>query len=114
MSDYQTLDSRDGVDALLRASHEAPLVIFKHSTSCSISHLAKSRLDRALRADDLALPVHYLDLLRHRDVSNYVAEALGVRHESPQVIIVDRGRAGYVATHLDIDPYALVAPAARG
>ena len=113
MQAYQLLDSVAGVDELLERSRVAPLVIFKHSTGCSISHLAKARLDRALAAGDVSLPIYYLDLLRHRDVSNHVAERLGVRHESPQVILVDGGEPAYVATHLDIDPYALVAPGPR-
>lgn len=107
MADYHVFRTPAEVDGLIAASHDAPLVLFKHSTRCSISTLAKARLDRALAEDELALPVHYLDLIAHRDASDYVAEALGVRHESPQVIIVDKGEARYVATHLDIDPYAL-------
>ena len=107
MQEYIALEDTSSVDDLIEASRERPQVIFKHSTSCSISHLAKARLDRALRGDELEHPVFYLDLLAHRDVSDYVAERLGVRHESPQAIVVADGEARYAASHLDIDPYAL-------
>lgn len=107
MDDYRRLDRPEDIDALREASRGAPFAIFKHSTSCSISRLAKSRLDKALRAGEIPVPVYLVDLLRHRDVSNRVAEALGVRHESPQLLLVSDGEADYVASHLDIDPYAL-------
>lgn len=108
MANYHALTTVEQVDELVEQSRTEPLIIFKHSTSCSISTLAKSRIDKALRDDSLGHPVHLLDLLRHRDVSNYVAERLHVRHESPQAILLDGGEAHYVATHLDIDPGALV------
>ncbi len=101
------LSSTLDVDALAEASFDQPQIIFKHSITCSISAMAKSRVDRALRGDKLTQPVHVLDLLRHRDVSDYIATKFGVRHESPQLIVVDRGEPAYVATHLDIDPAAL-------
>ena len=107
MAQYISLSNTQEVDDLIEQSHDQPVIIFKHSTSCSISSLAKARVDGALRTGSLTHPVYLLDLLRHRDVSNYIAERLEVRHESPQVILVDAGRSSYVATHLDIDPAAI-------
>lgn len=107
MSNYLPLSRPSDVDAAIDASHAAPIAILKHSTSCSISHLAKARVDRSLRGDELGLPVYLVDLLQHRDVSDYIAERLGVRHESPQILVVGAGELRYSASHLDIDPYAL-------
>lgn len=106
MADYIIIDSPAGLSAALEASHREPVVLFKHSTRCSISTLAKSRVDQALRSDELGAPVFYLDLIANRDISDAIAKQLGVRHESPQAIVVKDGVATYVATHLDIDPYA--------
>ncbi len=108
MADYHTLRSAADLEAVLELSHSERVAIFKHSTTCPVSSLAKARVDRALRADDLKVPVYLLDLLRHRSVSNLVAEELKVRHESPQLIVVDGGRAVQHASHLAIDPAAIV------
>ncbi len=107
MSDYHPLESIHGVDALVEESREHPLAIFKHSTSCPVSSLAKARVDKALRQEEITFPVYFLDLLRHRNVSNYVAEVFGVRHESPQLLVIDDGEAAYHASHLAIDPAAI-------
>ena len=52
----------------------------------------------------LEIPVDYylLDLLRHRDVSNAIAEKFGIRHESPQVLVIRDGEVVAHASHFDI------------
>ncbi len=98
--DLSTLDRLDHVDAL---SAERPVMIFKHSTRCSISKAALNRLERNWSGEDAARhPAFLLDLLAHRAVSNAVAERYQVRHESPQVLVIRDGRCTYSATHTAI------------
>lgn len=95
------LNNSSQIDSIIELSHEKPQIIFKHSTSCSISAISKSRLDNSKGLLDNA-DVYYLDLLSHRSVSNDVAEKLGVYHESPQVIVINSGEVSYDESHLDI------------
>lgn len=76
-------------------------IIFKHSTTCSISSVAQRRLQDFKPSENVR--VFYLDLLRHRSVSNFIADKFDVRHESPQVIVVKNGEAVYHNSHLGID-----------
>lgn len=78
-------------------SKEQPVVIFKHSTRCSISSMAKNRLDR--EADVPGMQFYYLDLIRHRALSNAVAELYQVVHESPQVLLIRNGECIYDESH---------------
>ena len=66
-------------------------IIFKHSTRCSISLMAKRRLE--LDGDHLPenLPVYFLDLIKYRDVSNQVAQDFQVHHQSPQLLLIKDG-----------------------
>ena len=111
MPHYLTLESPADFEAALEESRHRRIAILKHSTSCPISLLAKGRVDSALKSDSLGVPVYYLDLLRYRQVSNQIASDLGVRHESPQLIVVDDARAVHVSSHLQIDPSAIRATA---
>ncbi len=86
--------------AILKKSSEKPQVIFKHSTRCSISSMAKSRLDKAETPD--AVDFNYLDLISYRSLSNKIAEDLGVHHESPQVILIKNGECVYDESHSGI------------
>ena len=101
MPKYIPLTSTVQVDELVRESEDRPVAFFKHSTTCSISSLAKARLDRAVGGADAE--VYLLDLLRFRQVSDYLAEVSGVRHESPQLLVFRGGEVVYEGSHLDID-----------
>lgn len=47
-------------------------------------------------------PFYYLDLIAHRDLSSSISDRTGVRHESPQVLIIDKGECRYHASHMEI------------
>jgi bacillithiol system protein YtxJ len=66
-------------------------IIFKHSTRCSISMMAKRRFE--LDWDQLPenLPLYFLDLIKHRDISGRIAEDFHVHHESPQLLLIKDG-----------------------
>ena len=95
------LDSEEKIDEIKQNSRQSPQVIFKHSTRCSISSMAKSRLERATPQEGIAF--YYLDLIAHRNVSNKVAEVFDVSHESPQVLVIKNGSCVYDESHSGID-----------
>ncbi len=80
---------------------ENPFAVFKHSTRCSISSMAKNRVEREW---NLAIPIYYLDLLNFRSVSNLIAQLSGVEHASPQLIVFQNGKPIYDASHNAIAP----------
>jgi bacillithiol system protein YtxJ len=87
---------------IAQASHEQPVLIFKHSTTCSISAAAKSKIERQWADSGLDLPIYYLDLLRFRPLSTQVAEQFAIRHESPQLLLIQDGECIYDASHMGI------------
>ena len=91
------LVSVEQVEKIKEASFESTQLIFKHSTRCSISIMAKSRLDRSEQPANVTF--HYLDLLNYRPVSNFVADNFNVHHESPQVLLIKNGECIYEETH---------------
>ena len=97
------LESISQVGEIVQASATKPQLIFKHSTRCSISAAAKHRLDADLAALNVQMDVHFLDLLAHKDISAIVADRFGVRHESPQVILIDKGQVALHLSHYDIE-----------
>lgn len=90
-----------GIEAIKEESFAKPQVIFKHSTTCSISSMALNRLERAELPE--GMDFHYLDLLGYREVSKQVAEIFGVVHESPQVLIIKNGKCVYDESHYAIN-----------
>lgn len=77
------------------------VAIFKHSTRCSISAVAKMRLSSFWDFNE-ELPIYYLDLVALRNVSNLIEEQFNIKHESPQLLVVKDGNCVYNESHLAI------------
>lgn len=84
-----------------QSANRLTVLIFKHSTRCSISSMALNRLETKWQ-DDEQIPAYYLDLLEHRDISNEIANLFSVEHASPQALLIQNGRCIYHASHTDI------------
>jgi bacillithiol system protein YtxJ len=100
------------LETIKEESKGTPVVIFKHSTRCSISAMAKARLERTSVADNNAVKFYYLDLIRYRAISNKIAEVFDVVHESPQVLLIKNGECTYEESHNGIQMDEIVAQAA--
>lgn len=110
---WHPLTDLSQLETLRAESFQQPILIYKHSTSCSISSTALNRLERAWNAQEVGhLKAYQLDLIRYRAVSNAVAAEFGVRHESPQVLILRDGVCVYDASHLGISYPAVKAQVA--
>lgn len=88
------------LDAIREQSKTSPVVIFKHSTRCNISSMAKGRLEREQAPE--GIDFYYLDLIRYRSISNKIAEVFSVYHESPQVLVIANGECIYDESHSGI------------
>lgn len=100
------------LDHLLSESHTRPLLLFKHSFSCGVSAEALDELIDHLNADIVAAGVpdpHYaiVTVQTHRDVSNAVSMKLGVRHETPQALLIRDGRVIWSASHFRVTAEAM-------
>jgi bacillithiol system protein YtxJ len=101
--EWNKLESLSQLDEIREMSDEKPVLIFKHSTRCSISSMAWDRLKRNWKEEDSEkVTPYYLDLIRHRDISNQVERDFNVYHESPQIILVKDGKAIYDNSHMGI------------
>ena len=94
---WKEFSSKEGLEQITKLSEEKPQVIFKHSTRCSISSMAKSRLERADQPE--GIDFNYLDLIAHRDISTKIADDFDVEHASPQVLIIKDGKCIYDESH---------------
>jgi len=77
-------------------------LIFKHSTRCSISMMAKKRVDMDLSDLPETVQPFFLDLIAHRELSKQIAEVFQVHHESPQLLLIKDGECILDQSHGDI------------
>ncbi len=103
------LKSVEQLNTLKEQSNTRPVVIFKHSTRCSISSMALNRLNRTEKPGDILF--YYLDLISYRNISNQIAQDFKVHHESPQILLIKNGECTYEESHNGIDMTEIVAQA---
>ncbi len=99
--DWIEISEIDSIENIKAKSFSKPQVIFKHSTRCSISSVAKNRLEKTPTLPDADF--YYLDLIKHKNISNSIAEVFQVHHESPQVLLIKNGECTYDESHYAID-----------
>ncbi len=97
------LNKEEQIDQIREESKVQPVLIFKHSTRCSISQTALNRFERNWSNDLLPVKTYFLDLLSYRNISNKIAQHFDVEHESPQVLLLDNTKPILVRSHLAID-----------
>jgi bacillithiol system protein YtxJ len=99
---WQRLTSVDQLKQVIASSSDKPVLLFKHSTRCSISAMALNSFQQNWEGTPEQIDIYYLDLLNYRDVSNAMAMETGVIHQSPQVIVLKNNEVVYTATHSSI------------
>lgn len=98
--DFIPLNNLSHLSEIGQKSFSKTQIIFKHSTRCSVSSWVKKTLESEVKGfKDEDFDIYYLDLLQFRDVSNAAAEKFGVRHESPQILVIRNGKCVHHASH---------------
>lgn len=102
------LTEESQLDQIREESKDQPVMIFKHSITCSTSNMVVNRLERSWNEKEMEnVQIYLLELQNYRQISNAIAEQFAVRHESPQVLIIRDGKAVYSRSHFEINFSAL-------
>lgn len=99
---WTDLTDKDQITIAKEESKDKLVGVFKHSTSCGISKMVLRNFESQFEENENT-KLYFLDLRKHREVSNAVADELNVRHESPQFIVLNNGVVVHHASHQDID-----------
>jgi len=100
------------LEQLLERSHKDPVVIFKHSTQCSRSAAAYEEYETFI-ADHPGTPCGTVLVIEDRELSDELEDRFGIRHESPQAIVVSNGTPVWHANHFAVTAKALEDAVAR-
>lgn len=97
---FHELTSDADWDAAREASHDRPVVIFKHSNACPTSGRANREMSQLAESGDA--PVYRVTVQTHRPVSNRIADDLDTRHETPQVFVLSGGTPVFDTSHFKV------------
>lgn len=101
---WNKLTTDEQLNHITAESADKAVVVFKHSTRCSISNAALNRLERNWNEQETnGIVPYYLDLLQYRQLSNQIATQWNIEHQSPQLLLIKNGQCVYHASHFDIE-----------
>ena len=104
---WNNLEDLGQLNEIIDLSTNNAIVIFKHSTRCSISRMALKQFESEMETLD-KVTFYFLDLLQHRAISNAITSQFSVHHQSPQLLLIKDGKCVYDASHSDIDASVLI------
>lgn len=97
---WTLLDSADQINSIKQ--QQGYSAIFKHSTRCSISMMVKKRFELDWDKLPSDMPLYFLDLIKHRDLSGKIATDFLVHHESPQLLLIKDGECILDLSHGEV------------
>ena len=103
----KTLADTAALEAAIAESRHRPVLLFKHSHRCGISCDALDELNAHIAEAATGASYNLITVPSHRHVSDAAAAKLGVRHETPQAIVLRDGQPVWNASHFRITAHAL-------
>ena len=97
---WKIFNTTNQLEEIISLSFSKPVVIYKHSTRCSLSSMIKSRLEKSVPPQEIDF--YFLDIIQYRSLSNQIAHQFGVTHESPQVLLISQGNCTFHESHYAI------------
>jgi len=97
------LTDENQINDIKEFSKTGVAIVYKHSYKCATCTMALSRMEKSWNKDEMhnARPF-FVNVIDARPLSNKIAEVFGVRHESPQILIIKNEKCVYSASHLGI------------
>lgn len=99
-SPFHPLESDTDWEEALSQSEDTPVLVFKHSSSCPVSSNAHQEMTTLVEED--SVPAYKVVVQNHRAVSNTIEDELGVRHETPQAILLDDRSPVFNTSHFNV------------
>lgn len=99
---WKAIESEEDFKKAISQSFEKKVAIFKHSTRCQISKMVLKNFEGEVANSEKDVDYYFLDLIAYRSISNQIAVDLGVHHQSPQLIVLENGKAINDASHQSI------------
>jgi bacillithiol system protein YtxJ len=113
--ELRNIETEAELEELIEESKTAPVLLFKHSTTCSVSSRASGQVDRLICSEHATpFTAAVVIVQTARSLSDRIEERFGIRHESPQAIILRDGEPVWNASHWDVTETRIADAIGRG
>ncbi len=105
---WEIIDSESMIDEIMLSSNNQQQIILKHSNQCGTSFFAKKDLETIDKSEFEGVGFYLIDVIRQRSLSQYLSEKVGVKHQSPQLIILRNAEVIWHGSHNQVNANSLV------
>ena len=102
MSRLTPITDLSALDAAIAESRDRPVLLFKHSRYCGVSAEALDELQSHIDGAQRDVTYRMITVQTHRPIADAVTQRLGLRHETPQAILLRDGKIVWNASHFRI------------
>ena len=99
MKNWKIINTIEQIKQIKELSKTKAQLIYKHSTTCPVNADVKEKLEADFEKLTAQMDLYYLDLLAFRAISNQIAEEFGIKHQSPQVILIQNEKVIFHGSH---------------
>ena len=93
------IDSIDKLNELKEFSIDNNILIFKYSPNCAVNYVVRNLLEREWNEGEMNMKTYLLDVISDKQISKLIESEFGIKHESPQVLILNKSKLLYSASH---------------
>lgn len=87
------------ISEIIENSKSGPVVIFKYSNQCQTSERLKENLQRELEKNSIKTPIYIVTVQNQKSLSKSIEDFFEVKHESPQILVINKGKCESYASH---------------
>ncbi len=104
----ETFRKTTHLSEIIEASEKSPAIIFIYSNSCNTSAYLEAEIEKNILEKKIKYPVYQITVQTEPSLSKRIEEYFAIKHESPQIIILDKGKVILTAHHKDIQIQSLM------
>ena len=108
MAVFKEITSPQQLRQIMDESEQRQVILFKHSTTCPTSRRAWGEVQNFIKESSDEVLVGMIKVLESRRISNQVTEELGIKHQSPQVLLMSKRKVLWHASHNEVTQANLI------
>ncbi|MCC6866138.1 MAG: bacillithiol system redox-active protein YtxJ [Ignavibacteria bacterium] len=93
------IENSHDLEEIIQNSFNERVLLFKYSPRCSINYIVKNLLEREWAEYEMNMKTFLVDVIACKELSNQIETDFGIKHESPQVLIIENSKIIFYASH---------------
>jgi bacillithiol system protein YtxJ len=96
---WKKIETNEDIKDIMSTSENENVLLFKYSPNCSINYVVKTLLEREWNENSMNMQTYLADVFNNKQMSSEIENIFATKHESPQALIISKGKQIFNASH---------------